>query len=62
MIKTMFFSPLEQFQVLPIVPITFGFIDLSLTNEVVILFLVFFLLGTLLFSLLYKDGSFFFNS
>ncbi len=59
MIKTMFFSPLEQFQVLPIVPITFGFIDLSLTNEVVILFLVFFLLGTLLFSLLYKDGSFF---
>ena len=57
MIKTMFFSPLEQFQVLPIVPITFGFIDLSLTNEVVILFLVFFLLGTLLFSLLYKDGT-----
>jgi ATP synthase subunit 6 len=57
MISSIFFSPLEQFQVLPIYPITFGFIDLSITNEVVILFLVFSLLGTLLLSLLNKDNS-----
>lgn len=54
-----FFSPLEQFQVLPILPIKLGFIDLSLTNEVVILALVFFLTVTLLSSLLHKDNSFY---
>lgn len=59
MMKYFFFSPLEQFQVLPIIPITFGFIDLSLTNEVFILLLVFFLLGTLLYSLLNKDNTLF---
>lgn len=57
--KLYFFSPLEQFQVLPILPIKFGIIDLSLTNEVVILLLVFFLTSTLLYSLLNKDNSFY---
>jgi len=50
---------LEQFQVLPIISLTFGFIDLSVTNEVFILVLVFFLIGTLIFSLLNKDNSLF---
>jgi len=59
MLNSIFFSPLEQFQVLPIISLTFGFIDLSVTNEVFILVLVFFLIGTLIFSLLNKDNSLF---
>lgn len=34
-----FFSPLEQFEILPIFPFFFQALDLSITNEVVILFL-----------------------
>jgi len=34
-------SPLEQFQVLPIIPIYFNFIDFSITNETIILLLIF---------------------
>ncbi len=53
-------SPLEQFQVLPIIPIYFGNIDISITNETVILTLI------IIFSLLFicsvvnnKDKSFY---
>lgn len=35
-----FASPLEQFQVLPIVSVTLGFIDCSITNELIILLLI----------------------
>jgi hypothetical protein len=35
-----FTSPLEQFQVLPIFSFYFGFIDLSITNETIILILI----------------------
>lgn len=54
-----FYSPLEQFSVLPIVPVTFGIFDLSLTNEVVIMLLVFGYLITFIKSLTVKDGTFY---
>lgn len=37
-----FFSPLEQFQVLPLLSIFFGYLDFSITNETVILLLIVF--------------------
>lgn len=37
-----FFSPLEQFQVLPIFSVYLNFIDISLTNETIILVLILF--------------------
>jgi ATP synthase subunit 6 len=52
-------SPLEQFQIIPIVPIQFGIIDLSITNETVILVVIFFLTTSLISSLLKKDNSFY---
>ena len=41
------FSPLEQFEILPIIPIQLGSLDFSITNEVVILLVIFFLLTSL---------------
>jgi ATP synthase subunit 6 len=54
------FSPLEQFQIFPIIPLSFGFFDLSITNETVFLFLIF-VFSYLTFNGLTKknDGSFF---
>lgn len=37
-----FFSPLEQFDILPIIPIVFNFFDISITNETIIMALGFF--------------------
>jgi len=52
-------SPLEQFQVLPIVTLYFGFFDISLTNETIILFLITFFTLVLICSLSKKsDNSF----
>jgi ATP synthase subunit 6 len=60
MFKNIFFSsPLEQFQVIPIIPMGYGIIDISITNEVIILLVIFSLLMSLLFSLLEKDNTFF---
>jgi len=36
------FSPLEQFQIIPLFSLTFGIFDISITNEVIILLLVLF--------------------
>jgi hypothetical protein len=36
----MLFSPLEQFQIIPILSCYFGFVDISLTNETIILVLI----------------------
>jgi ATP synthase subunit 6 len=55
----MFFSPLEQFQILPLFVIKLGFIDLSITNVTVILFLAFFFTSVVVYSLLRKDGTFY---
>lgn len=46
-----FFSPLEQFQVLPIFSFSFSFLDFSLTNETVILILILFFSFIFFFSL-----------
>lgn len=51
-----FTSPLEQFQVLPIISASAGFIDCSITNETIILALVFFFSITLFYSL-FKQGT-----
>lgn len=46
-----FTSPLEQFQVLPLFSVYLGFIDFSITNETVILGLIFFFSLVLFYSL-----------
>jgi len=43
------FSPLEQFEILPIFYFKLGFLDLSITNQTVILLLVLFVLFSLFF-------------
>ena len=53
-----FFSPLEQFEILPIISFYLGCLDFSITNEVVILMLIFFLLNSLfLFSVKKTDST-----
>jgi hypothetical protein len=37
-----FNSPLEQFEIIPLFSMRFGFLDFSITNETVILGLIFF--------------------
>jgi len=49
-----FFSPLEQFQVLPIFSVYLNFIDISLTNETIILVLILFF-SLVLFTSLVKE-------
>jgi ATP synthase subunit 6 len=51
-------SPLEQFQVLPILPLQLGIIDLSITNETIILLVLFVMTSFYVFSILGEDGSF----
>lgn len=58
MITTFFFnSPLEQFQILPIISFYLGFFDLSLTNETVILFLILFFFSVLFLSSLKTNSK-----
>jgi ATP synthase subunit 6 len=57
--KIFFSSPLEQFQILPIVSLQYGLFDFSITNETVIILLIFFLLLSLIFSLLKEDNTFY---
>ena len=45
-----FYSPLEQFEVLPLIPLYLGGIDVSITNETVILLIIFFFISILFFS------------
>jgi len=52
------FSPLEQFEILPLFVLKFSFFDISITNQTVILFLTIFFLVTLSFSFFKpKDGT-----
>jgi len=55
----MILSPLEQFAILPILPIVIGPFDLSLTNEMVIMFLFLIFFITIILSLLVKDNTFY---
>ena len=52
-----FFSPLEQFEILPLISVTLGLLDLSITNQTVILFLILFFCSILFFSLLKQSNS-----
>jgi len=54
-----FFSPLEQFQIIPIIPLHFGIIDVSITNETIILGVVFFLTVSIALAISKKDSSFY---
>ena len=53
------FSPLEQFQILPIIPIRLGIFDFSVTNATIILAFGLFTFIFVLFSLLSKKGDFY---
>lgn len=55
-----FFSPLEQFQVLPALSLYFGFLDFSITNETIILVLITFFTFVFFFSLTKANDSTFF--
>lgn len=48
-IKNFFFSPLDQFEILPIFSLNFGIFDFSITNATFILFLIFFFTVSLFF-------------
>ena len=54
-----FASPLEQFQIIPIISLQLGFLDFSITNETIILIVVLFLCIMSIFSLLKEDNTFF---
>lgn len=56
-INTFFPSPLEQFQIIPIIPLQFGIFDFSITNETIILILIFSLMISLIFALLKEDNT-----
>ena len=47
-------TPLEQFEIIPIIPFSFGIFDFSITNEAVILGLIFFF-GSVFYSLCYGE-------
>jgi ATP synthase subunit 6 len=51
-LKQLLLSPLEQFEILPILSIYFGSLDFSVTNETIILLLVFFIIYVFKTSLL----------
>jgi F-type H+-transporting ATPase subunit a len=57
----MFFlsSPLEQFQILPIIPINIGIFDFSITNASIILAIGLGSFVFVLYSLLSEEGNFY---
>lgn len=54
---SIFFSPLEQFQILPIIPIRFWIFDFSITNSAIILGLIIFFIVTFGLSVLAKKND-----
>jgi ATP synthase subunit 6 len=53
MLQIFFYSPLEQFEILPVLSLNLGWFDFGITNQVVIFFLVVFFLLVYFFSLLH---------
>jgi len=51
MYNNFFFSPLEQFEILPVFSFYLGGLDFSITNETIILVVIFFLNKTFVYSL-----------
>jgi ATP synthase subunit 6 len=52
-----FFSPLEQFEILPLFSLYLGGLDFSITNETIILMVIFFLISTFLYSCVKQSDS-----
>lgn len=50
-------SPLEQFEILPLYLLKFGFFDISITNQTIILITILFFITTFFFALL-KQSTF----
>ena len=58
--QTFFYSPLEQFEIIPLISIYLNVLDFSITNEVVILSLIFFFVYSLfIFSTKTETSSFY---
>jgi len=57
MYNNFFFSPLEQFEILPAFSFYLGGLDFSITNETIILVVIFFLTFTLFYSCLKQSDS-----
>ena len=56
----MFYTPLEQFEIIPIISFKMGILDFSITNEVVVLSLIFFFVSYLfIFSTKAENSSFY---
>jgi ATP synthase subunit 6 len=55
--KNFFFSPLEQFEVLPLIPFYLKGIDFSITNETIILLLIFVIIRIFFFSCINPKDS-----
>jgi F0F1-type ATP synthase membrane subunit a len=53
----MFFSPLEQFEILPILAITFSFLDFSITNQTIMLVAIVFFLISIFFAIVKQSNS-----
>ena len=53
----MFFSPLEQFEILPLLPITIIFLDFSITNQTIMLSLIVFFLISIFFIVLKQSTN-----
>jgi len=53
----MFFSPLEQFEILPVFPITISFLDFSITNQTIMLSLIIFFLISIFFIVLKQSTN-----
>jgi len=53
----MFFSPLEQFEILPLLPITISFLDFSITNQTIMLALIVFFLVSAFFIVVKQSNS-----
>ena len=47
---SIFFSPLEQFEILPLFVIKLGFLDFSITNQTILLILIFFFVCVIFFA------------
>lgn len=53
----MFFSPLEQFEILPLLPIRISFLDFSITNQTIMLVLIVFFLISIFFVILKQSNN-----
>ena len=53
----LFFSPLEQFEILPLISFYLGIIDFSITNETIVLLLIFIIFGIMFLGFVKQKDS-----